>query len=1165
MQKKYFLSCLRCLTSVALALIISPCLYWNNANAQDNINLLPKVLCENSYPCSVNGFHVIDFKTENLVAPEGIDVSNPRFSWKLFSQDINEVQSAYQLIVTKAFESEVLWDSGKILSDDQHYIKYSGKALEPSTEYMVELNVWNKDGQKKSQIYAPFSTGLFQTANESNPWKGKWIGLNSKDVIPEPADISRGSWIAFKQSMSLPVGTSIYRKTFNVDDLEKVECAIANISIDNRGLVYLNGVNLGGSDEYKRVATRDLLANLKEGKNVLVIRADNIGGSPNPGGVVGSFYIKMKDGSKLEFFTDESWKAMECMNEEEVKVYLNPNFDDSNSPCASILCKCGDQPWGLLETAPLEKPSPARYLSSLYLMKDNLDVKRAVVYISGLGYNECYLNGIKCGDQICGPMYTDYDKSVPYNTYDVTDTLRTTKKAGFNDVEIGVVLGNGRYYAPRIDKCVHYGEPCLLFQMEIEYTDGTKDIFVSDETWKGTVDGPILENNDYDGEVVDGRLAKIVSSDSEDVFFKKGTASRYLETRFGKSFVVDTPYSVDLVQGPKGKLVSQMIPPMRETHEIKPIAMKEIESGRWIYDFGQNFVGVPRIKVKGNSGDRIEIRFAESLIPDGPNAGELYLDNLRTAKARDVYTLYGDPDGEVYEPRFTQHGGRYAELIGFPGTPTLDSVTCYTVTTDLSQIGFFETSNTIISQIFNNIVWGTRGNYLSMPTDCPQRDERMGWQGDRAVGSKGEMYIFDNLPLYNKWMQDVEESQLEDGNVSSVAPAYWKLHLPNVTWPSAQLIIPQSLFTMFGDDSAIVKHYNSHRKWIDFMLNFVDEDGTIEKDVWGDWCCPPERPELIHSEDPFRQTDRRLLSTSYLIFDLRLVADFAEYNGKFEEANKYRKIADDMQLAFNKRFFNSEKGIYDNGSQTSSVLPLAFGLVPIDERKKVVDKLVESIENKTNRHIGTGLIGAQWINRLLSDEGHIDIPYSFATHTDFPSWGYMIEKGATTIWELWNGDTADPAMNSGNHVMLVGDLNIWFFEYLAGIKADADAPGFRHFIMCPRIVGDLTYVRAQYDSASGIINSEWRIDKESGKFCWRIRIPANTSATISVPTSNVDSLAIQTSRLEIVPPEDGEIRPVKYRKVQNSFDIEQLETKFSNGRVEFELGSGIYEITTDYQ
>ncbi|MDO5308005.1 MAG: family 78 glycoside hydrolase catalytic domain [Planctomycetia bacterium] len=1114
----------------------------------------------NSYAFSVNGFHVVDFRVENLIAPEGIDTPQPRFSWKLFSQDLNERQSAYQLKVRQVGvfgsdgEEQVVWDSGKVDSDEQLYIRYGGAPLPPRTEFMAELIVWNNDGKRTSQVYAPFSTGLYPTADDPSPWKGKWISVGVDDTQVTPADITVANWIAYSNEGSLPVGSSTYRFTFDVPDASAVTEAIGNFTQDDRGSVYLNGVELGGSDNTRRAATRDLKANLVDGKNVLALRVENVGANPNPGGVLGAMYITTADGT-TNYITDESWKAIEGFEPE----YLTRDFDDSSWSNVFVLTKWGNAPWGEIEQAPLEKASPARYLANTYWIRKDQEVKRATVYISGLGYYECYINGVKLGDQICGPMYTDYDKRVPYNTFDVTDIFEITQKMDANDVEVSVVLGNGRYYALRADKCVHYGDPCLLMQMEVEYANGEVDYFVSDESWKGTANGPISENNDYDGEVADGRLAHNLTGEESEKGLEPGDSPRYLEVRFNQAWTVETPDPVVVVDGPKGKLVAQMIPPMRETYEIKAVAIEEKEPGRYIIDFGQNFVGVPRIKLNGKAGDRVQIRFAESLKDDG----ELYVDNLRTAKARDIYTLAGLPEGEIYEPRFTQHGGRYAELIGYPGVPTLDSVTGYTVTTDLPQIGFFETSNATISQIFQNIVWGTRGNYLSMPTDCPQRDERMGWQGDRAMECLGEMYVFDNASLYVKWLQDIEESQREDGNVSDVCPAYWQFYSPNVTWPSAQLLVPQNLALMFGEESPIAAHFDSRQKWLDFMLSLCNEDGTISRDNYGDWCVPPERPELIHSADPMRQTNRTLLATVYMINDLRVQANFADKLNKTAEAKQLRERADKMQEVFNKTFYNAEEGRYDNGSQTSCVLPLAFGVVPESEREKVLNTLINNIENVTNKHLGTGLIGGQWINRLLSDAGRIDLPYAFATHRDFPSWGYMIEQGATTIWELWNGDTADPAMNSGNHVMLVGDLTTWFFEYLAGIKADPSNPAFKHIVMRPNVVGDLTSVSAQYDSARGMILSQWEV--KDGSFQWKVTIPANTTATVSVPTSNPESLGIQTTRLKLVPPEPNEIRMAKYERVFLNFDEKSLDKTVVDGRVEFELGCGSYIITAELQ
>ncbi|MBP3531856.1 MAG: family 78 glycoside hydrolase catalytic domain [Thermoguttaceae bacterium] len=1128
--------------------------------AATSFSVATDVMPSPTYPISSVGLSVSDFKVEGLTAPEGIDVARPRFSWKLFSQDLNEGQSAYQLKVAKEFGDRVLvWDSGRVESDEQLFVEYDGKPLEPATEYSVELVVWNKDGSRKSQIFGCFSTGLFATDANPNPWKGKWIGLSSTAPEIEPADIKKSSWIAFQDTFSLPSGFSTYRFSFDVADKAEIAAAVANFSADNSSYIYLNGEELGGSDEYRFAATRDMKSLLRDGKNVIVIKVNNVGGSPNPGGLLGAFYLRDKSGKQTDYITDESWKSIEGFDER----YIAPEFDDSKWGNSFVLAACDADPWKTVETAPAELPVPARYLSKVYEVRQDVEVERAVVFMSGLGYSECYLNGLKLGDQICGPMFTDYDKRVPYVTYDATDVFKATKAVGADEIEVGVTLGNGRFYAPRIDKCVHYGLPRLLFQMQVEYADGTTDIFVSDETWKGTDAGPILENNDYDGEVYDARRATVIDPNSDAAKYVDGT-SRFVETRFGKSVAIATDRQVEIFDAPKGKLVAQSIPAMRKTVEVKPKSVKEIAPGKWIFDFGQNLVGVPCLRVQGQAGTEVKMRFAETLIPDGPKAGNLYVANLRTAKQRDIYVLRGDSTQEVYEPRFTHHGFRYAELTGYPGTPDLNTLTANALNTDLPVVGAFETSNETINQIYSNIVWGTRGNYLHMPTDCPQRDERMGWQGDRAAESKGEMYIFDANTMYNKWMQDVEDSQMENGNVADVCPAYWRFYSPNVTWPSAQVIIPQTLAVMTGDSRAIAKHYDSRKKWLDYMLSLVDEDGTTSKDNYGDWCVPPERKELIHSEDPSRRTNPSLVATAYLIYDMKIVADFAEKLGKKEDADFYRARAAEMTKAFNDKFYNAEKGVYDNATQTSCVLPLYFGIVPEGDREKVFATLTQNIESVTNMHVGTGLIGGQWSNRVLSDMGRIDIPFAFATNRDYPSWGYMIEKGATTIWELWNGDTADPAMNSGNHVMLVGDLGVWFYEYLAGIKADENSLGFKRIIMRPNVVGDLTYVKAKHESPRGLIISDWKID-ENGTFVWSVAVPPNTTALVSVPTTKPESLSIRSTRLKIVPPEPGEIRGVKYERIFAPFDAASLEKTTTDGRVEFELGSGFYEITAELQ
>ncbi|MBR5627379.1 MAG: family 78 glycoside hydrolase catalytic domain, partial [Thermoguttaceae bacterium] len=658
-----------------------------------------------------------------------------------------------------AFDNQEVWDSGKVESDQQTFVPYTGDDLAPATEYMVELTIWNSDGSRKSQIYSCFSTGLYPTADNPNPWKGDWIGFSEPVQEKPTADISKAYWIGFiqKDGCNLPVGKSVYRKSFEVQDINKLTAAFANISGDNSYALYLNGQKIANNSGFQTAYYIDLKSDaLQSGINTLAIELDNAGTNENPGGLIGAFTLIYENGEKTEFVTDESWKCSEGTNE----AWFAADFNDSNWANAELLVPWGKGPWGEIEAVqPDQNSIPARYLSRKFELEDK-EIVRAVSYICGAGYYELYFNGQRVGNHLLDPIYTEFDKRIAYNTYDVTDHLKgiqwNREHYAFcypATPSIGIILGSGRFYGPRHSPHMNtktYGDPRVLFQLEIEYADGSRQIVTSDKDWKVSTSGPIVENNDYDGEICDARKAihGVVDFNKYENVFVENTFDA------ASSYAVPTEQDVEIMDAPKGELVAQMMPPMRNTGELKPISMNEVRPGVWVYDFGQNFVGWCRLKVKGEAGTKVQMRFAETLLQEGENAGMLYVDNLRGAKCRDIYILAGKKNGEVYEPRFTQHGFRFVELTGFPGTPDLDTLTGCIVSTDLPITGFFKCSDPTISQFHSNIQWGTRGNYLSMPTDCPQRDERQGWQGDRAAESKGEMFLFDNITLYRKWMQD---------------------------------------------------------------------------------------------------------------------------------------------------------------------------------------------------------------------------------------------------------------------------------------------------------------------------------------------------------------------------------------------------------------------------
>jgi len=541
---------------------------------------------------------------------------------------------------------------------------------------------------------------------------------------------------------------------------------------------------------------------------------------------------------------------------------------------------------------------------------------------------------------------------------------------------------------------------------------------------------------------------------------------------------------------------------------------------------GQNMVGWCRLSVTGAAGTRIVLRHAETLNADG----KLYVDNLRSATATDTYVLKGAGSGEVWEPRFTYHGFRFVEVAGYPGKPVLSALEGRVVHDAMDKTADFTSSSSLLNQLHNNIYWGVRGNYRSIPTDCPQRDERQGWMGDRSVVSWGESYLFDIAAFYSKWTQDIEDAQRPSGSVPDVVPNYWVLYNDGVTWPSTFLLATNMLYRQYGDVRVVEKHYAALRQWEKYMEKFLD-NGLMPKNTYGDWCVPPESPELIHSKDPARVTDPTLISTAYFYRMLQVLSEDAKLAGKPADGAEYDALAARVKAAFLKRFFKPDTNQFDNGTQTSNVLPLAFGMVPEDRRAQVTARLVKKIEVESDDHIGVGLIGAQWLMRTLTENGQGDLAFKIATQKSYPGWGYMISKGATTVWELWNGDTADPAMNSGNHVMQIGDLNVWFYEYLAGIRSDAQAVGFKKIVIRPYPVAGLDSVSASHQSPYGRIASKWV--RKGAAVQLDVVIPPNTSATVYVPGANAK--------------EAGGARPER---------VEGASTVFT-------LGSGSYSFSTE--
>ncbi|MFI1745650.1 family 78 glycoside hydrolase catalytic domain [Thalassobellus sediminis] len=792
-----------------------------------------------------------------------------------------------------------------------------------------------------------------------------------------------------------------------------------------------------------------------------------------------------------------SGKALDSRDEAfwKVKIWTNKgdaNWSESAHWSLGVLTysEWKSTRWiGYNELFPGDSISQFSKLSARYIRKQidlEKKVKKAKVYIMGMGLYELYINGEKIGNQVLAPVPTDYTKNVKYNVFDVTSQLQQGENV------IGTILGNGRFFAMRQEykpyKIKSFGLPKMAMQLVVEYEDGTKQTIKTDQSWKFSPNGPIRANNEYDGETYDARKEipnwnKVGFDDSD-----------------WKNLI--------WVQEPGGFPEAQMTPNMKVMDEVKPISITPTKNGTYILDMGQNMVGWLQLKVKGNSGDKITMKFAESLKEDG----SLYIANLRDARVTDTYILKGEAE-EIWEPKFVYHGFRFVEISGFNYKPTLDNFLGKVVYDNIKTTGSFECSNPTMNQIFKNAFWGIRGNYKGMPIDCPQRNERQPWLGDRTTGAYGESFLFDNQTLYAKWLDDIKFSQTLDGGIPDVAPAFWRYYGDGVTWQGAYIKVAEMLYQQFGDEKVIKDHYPFMKKWVLYMEKSYLKNDLMTKDKYGDWCVPPESLEIIRSKDPTRLTDGEVLSSAFYYHLLQIMKKFATISGADKsDAIYYNDLANRIKKAFNAKYFHSETYSYANNTVTANVLPLAFNMVPDNLQDKVFQNMVHQVEVVKEGHVSTGVVGIQFLMRTLTEFGRGDLAYKLASNKTYPSWGYMVENGATTIWELWNGNTANPKMNSQNHVMLLGDLMIWYYENMAGIKSSSKYPGFKQIIMKPDFDAGLTYVNASYKSSHGLIKSHWK--KKKNKLEWNITVPANTSALVYLPTEVASKVKVNKEKLE---------------------------------------------------
>ena len=724
-----------------------------------------------------------------------------------------------------------------------------------------------------------------------------------------------------------------------------------------------------------------------------------------------------------------------------------------------------------------------RYSPSPHFRKEFLSARTiatARVYITSHGFYELQLNGKKVGDQVLTPGWTSYSKRLQYQVYDVTGMLLKGNNA------IGVVLGDGWYRGTLAwgNNWAIYGKKLgVLFQLKISYTDGTESVIVSDETWKASNDGAIRMNDIYNGETYDA--TKKLTGWNNPGYDDKNW--QHVKTGFYNN----------------SNLIASEGSPVRKIQEIKPVKIFRTPKGSLIADMGQNMVGWLRLKVSGKKGTVVTLRHAEVL----DKFGEFYTTNLRAAKCQLTYTLAGTGE-EVYEPRFTFMGFRYVEVTGFPSELTADNLTGVVVHSDMPVTGTFECSNPLINQLQHNIQWGQKGNFVDVPTDCPQRDERLGWTGDAQAFCRTAAYNMDVSSFFTKWLKDIAADQKQGGEVPDVIPDILNKQgstsaQPSAGWGDVSVIAPWTMYTVYGDKNFLENQYKSMKAWVEYIRKKAG-DSYIWKDgsKYGDWLF--YHPPVDNHTEPDGYTDHNFIATAFFAYSASILAEAAKALGKTDDAKMYSDLFNKIKEVFINEYV-TKAGRVGTNSQTSYVLALKFNLLPENLRSKAAEFLVNDIKDRDN-HLSTGFLGTPYLCHVLSDNGYTDTAYDLLLQESYPSWLYPVKMGATTIWERWDGEKTDstfedPGMNSFNHYAY-GAIGDWMYRVSAGIETMG--PGYKHIIIQPHPAKKLTYSRASFESSYGTIGSGW--EKKDGKVIIKVRIPANTSATIILPATVQDKV-----------------------------------------------------------
>lgn len=1003
---------------------------------------------------------------QSMVNPFGVDVAAPILGWIYLSNRPGYLQSAYQIRVGSSHASlsggdADLWNPQRVFSSQSVQIPYQGVQLLSRQTCFWQVRLWDQDGTASDwSPIARWTMGVLDPLE----WTADWITSPVLEKVHEPRKICQWQMPPPKFAQH----KIFYRVAFNWP--EKLPPCFFHLYAAARGrsTIYING---------KKVATQshadEMVCHIgtgssaiRAGKNILAIAA-----SPRANGCVAAGITLVKFGGRWVTLPLDAWK---CWNQRDAG-WQQVGFDDAHwVPCQAGYT-FGDQPWA---TPDMNFDAPRR---SFMLRREFFVrgiVKRAVVLVSGLGSYELRLNGKKVGDLLLTPQWTQYDKRVEYDMFDLTSELR----AGHNT--LGAILGNSWWSSgmgpAQSQRAAAPGENLQFFcELHLEFLDGGRQTICSDSSWMTHL-SPIVSDSIYNGETYDARL-EIPGWDRHPFDTSNWFAAQSVQRRTAKNFSV------------------RIGPPVRVTARLSPQRITEPKDGVYVIDFGQNHAGVTEIKLHQPAGTRIELRHAEKLFAGGLIDNR----NLRSARATDVYICRGGAP-ETWMPRFTYHGYRYVEVRGLKRPPDPGMFTAVVFHSDCPATGTFACSDPLLNAVHAMTLWGQRSNFMTISTDCPQRDERLGWMGDGLDFSRLACWNQNTAAFYRKWTRDmadaVVETHAETADRSSASPggpaeqALPTVYAPTLAsapagcpgWSDAITIVPYTSYLFNADKLGLEMAYPAMRAWSNYILAHL-KDGLFLHPTYGDWLA-------------LAPTPWQLISAAMAQRSVRITAKVAAIIAH-DDAGRFEQAAAEMIRPFNAKFLNSMTLEYGNGSQCSNILPLAFGLTPHEMQAGVAQNVAQDIVARGYR-LSTGFVGTPHLLAVLSRFGHKRLAARILSSRRYPSLGYMLAKGCTTATERWDFDRHGPEMNSLNHFAL-GSMASWLYESLLGVEPDPVAPGFKHFFIRPLFAKNLVHAAMSHLSPYGPIACRWQ--RRASRLMIAVRVPSNAAATIELPLDDPDT------------------------------------------------------------